>query len=274
MNRQSAGKFPIMNIDKLINDYKTLKSLRLTAKINNISRTKVTSLLKNCDVEIGKSYADLKKSINSSYFSSIDTDDKAYWLGFIYADGYIDEKAYKLRIELQASDKDHLIKFVKALGGDVSIVRYRKSRDTYRITIADKRLIQDLISCGVRQAKSLTLTYPTNLQQNLTKSFIRGYFDGDGSVYGIGKKGVGMSIISTQEVCESLKRTIRVELDIIGSTRSVGTKNVWRYEVTKTTNALKVCDWLYSGSSVHLDRKINKYILLKERTSTTTIDQP
>ncbi len=57
-----------------------------------------------------------KYSVNDDYFSIIDTEEKAYWLGFIFADGYISNKNGKrVGITLKSSDRDHIIKFAKAI---------------------------------------------------------------------------------------------------------------------------------------------------------------
>jgi len=69
MNGQSAGKFLIMNINKLIQDYKRTKSLRRAAELNNIGRTKATRLLREAECQIQQSTIAQKKKLNEKYFS-------------------------------------------------------------------------------------------------------------------------------------------------------------------------------------------------------------
>ena len=69
-------------------------------------------------------YLGLKKDIhhcNYDYFEIIDTEDKAYWLGFIYADGNINKAKNTLTINLQGKDNGHLAKLNKCIGGNYSV---------------------------------------------------------------------------------------------------------------------------------------------------------
>lgn len=63
-------------------------------------------------------------------FNDIDSSEKAYWLGFILADGYINEKKAFMRIKLKECDKNHLDKFVKFIDGDKGMIKY----ETHNIT--------------------------------------------------------------------------------------------------------------------------------------------
>ena len=44
-------------------------------------------------------------------FDVIDTEEKAYWLGFLYADGNVSNTKNEVGITLQSSDIKHLYKF-------------------------------------------------------------------------------------------------------------------------------------------------------------------
>ena len=58
------------------------------------------------------------KKYNRHIFDTIDTPEKAYWLGFIIADGYLNINRRMLRIKLGDIDKSHLIKYIEFLDGD------------------------------------------------------------------------------------------------------------------------------------------------------------
>jgi hypothetical protein len=60
---------------------------------------------------------------NRHIFDVIDTPEKAYWLGFIIADGYLNDNKNMLRIKLGNKDKCHLEKFIKFLDGDLSMLK-------------------------------------------------------------------------------------------------------------------------------------------------------
>ena len=113
------------NEQLVIDLYNEHKSLTVVAKIIKADRNKLVKKLKALGVEIDYSANDLK-DFDQNFFEKIDTDEKAYWFGFIYADGWVIRnhstdtkgnqiKKYSLNIELSSKDKSHLIKFAKTI---------------------------------------------------------------------------------------------------------------------------------------------------------------
>ena len=86
--------------------------------------------------------------MNDDYFSEIDIEEKAYWLGFIYADGYV--TGSKLGIAIANLDRMHLEKFKKCIGADYKIKSY-VSNSVYgsckycRILINSEKLVKDIM---------------------------------------------------------------------------------------------------------------------------------
>ena len=126
---------------------------------------------------------------NNSYFENIDTQEKAYWLGFIYADGYIGKNNNNGRfgISLSTEDIDHLYKFKESIESSHPINKYRVSSgykigaEYCRIIICEEKLVNDLIKQGCVYNKTNILS-PPNIDKKLRRHFIRGYMDGDGSI--------------------------------------------------------------------------------------------
>lgn len=125
-----------------------------------------------------------KYKINHNFFKNIDTEEKAYWLGFIAADGNVRSVVtdkihrYTLSITLRESDRHHLEKFRDVLyRGDKP--KITKNRSGCVLEVSSKQNYYNLVNAGICDRKSLTLTFPT-IQNALLKHFIRGYFDGDG----------------------------------------------------------------------------------------------
>lgn len=121
---------------------------------------------------------------NERFFEKIDSKEKAYWLGFLSADGYINEDRYTVEIELEAGGSFHLSKFLKAIDCNKEI-KYRKVREKFfhcYVHLNSKVMVKDLVSLGVIQNKSLTLTFPEDkkVPYNLKIYWILGYYDGDG----------------------------------------------------------------------------------------------
>jgi len=123
-----------------------------------------------------------KYLFNENYFSKISSEDQAYWLGFIYADGYVAERGV-LVITLKASDKLHLEKFLHNIEGHIPL-RFEKRVNAYSLNVCSIKVTNDLIRLGCVQKKSLVLTFPSEeqLPKQYRNHFMRGYFDGDGYV--------------------------------------------------------------------------------------------
>ena len=149
---------------------------------------------KNCENKYNKSQAEkrkdsnyvkrLKKYFNESYFENIDSEDKAYFLGFIYADGCIryDEKRsiYNTLIKIHSKDEHILHSLIECVDGDLKIIKV-KNRDIVQLSLTGKKLSKDLINIGLHQNKTFTLKYP-EINPELERHFLRGYFDGDGCI--------------------------------------------------------------------------------------------
>ena len=136
-----------------------------------------------------------KKIINcyQEAFDIIDTEEKAYWLGMIYADGYVCTNKPIIGLALKLEDQDHILSFtnfMKFKGGCniTQTTKYNsKEKGNYMCstTITNEYLWKSLINKGVVPHKSLILEFPKEewfTNKNLIYHFIRGYCDGDGTL--------------------------------------------------------------------------------------------
>jgi hypothetical protein len=119
------------------------------------------------------------------YFKTIDTIEKAYWLGFLYADGYITKDNNGLQIALAIKDEEHLDKFIKIIGANKDCKRYygpyKTAGKSVQIKITDKAFCSYLINHGCVNKKSLIIRLPKLGGEELYKAFLSGYYDGDGT---------------------------------------------------------------------------------------------
>jgi len=124
-----------------------------------------------------------KYTLIKDYFRNIDSHEKAYWLGFIYADGnvYLKEGFPTFQICLGNKDRKHLIKLKNSIGSNHPIY---EDRGNPRLMICCKEFVKNLINLNVDVRKSLTLEFPseTILSKEFENSFILGYYDGDGYI--------------------------------------------------------------------------------------------
>lgn len=124
-------------------------------------------------------------SYNKYYFDIIDSHEKAYWLGFLYADGYV-TKDDRWGLELSSKDKSHIQNLLNAIEYTGIIKeRTRGKATTCSFLIKNKHMTDSLINNGVVPNKTYFLEFPNEeiLSSTYYNDFIRGFFDGDGSIY-------------------------------------------------------------------------------------------
>lgn len=159
---------------------------------------------------------------NDSFFSVIDTERKAYWLGFLYADGNVlqEKHSFRTRLTLTESDSDIIEELKKDLEATHNIYHwkshgYPNSKPLKVLAITSRKMFEDLGRLGCYPRKSLTLRFPTSDQvpDHLIRHFIRGYFDGDGCItfkIPAESKRPFIQIEGTKEFLESLRKCLDV----------------------------------------------------------------
>lgn len=122
-------------------------------------------------------------AINENFFSSW-SDKMAYVLGLIITDGCITPapKGRTYSVHLAMNDKSLLEKVRKAMESEHKIVSSKQQKGLYLFNFAREQISKDLIRLGVTPRKSLTVKFP-DVPDEYLRHFIRGVFDGDGSVY-------------------------------------------------------------------------------------------
>lgn len=127
-------------------------------------------------------------SVNENFFEILN-EESAYVFGFWMADGSIHhDRHYK--ISFSSKDLDHLLSIKNALSASIDVYRSKKNgilTSYYELYIYSKKMFQDIIKLGGQARKSTVLKFP-KIPDVLLADFIRGYFDGDGSVHYINYK--------------------------------------------------------------------------------------
>lgn len=175
--------------DVAVNEYlnNTNITLKELEKKYKCGKSTISRILKEEGIKIRNRYHDIKLKYN---FYKIDSEESAYWLGFIYADGSItyspdDNKTrYILEIGLAEKDKEHIEKFIFFIGSHCKIT-YREKTKSYRVIISSKEMIINLHNLGIIKNKTYINNIEklwSNIPKEFQKDFIRGYFDGDGHI--------------------------------------------------------------------------------------------
>lgn len=256
------------NWEDLYKEYLSGKSIEEISKLTNISPTTLTKNFKKNNLKIrnlnGKS-GYRKYTLNEEYFETINTEDKAYFLGFIMADGCVYlNKQNCLSIQIHKNDVEVLEKFKKCLNSTSPIYNMKgKKENMVSFKLYSEKLLNDLIKLGVTERKSLTLKFP-NLEQvpeELLSHFIRGYFDGDGTVTCCSKieRNVSVGFCLSYDFVKGFKKTIE---NLFGfQPVSYYCKNkIVELRYSGRGNVIKWFNFLYKEATIFLKRKRDRFI--------------
>ncbi|TCI26640.1 hypothetical protein EVJ32_04515 [Exiguobacterium sp. SH5S4] len=214
---------------------------------------------------------------DKDFFKVIDSEEKSYWLGFIAADGCIIDKtgAKALKITLKGEDKGHLEKFKNAIKANVPVrEKIAKSNGkeypSCEIIIHSTELCNDIISYGIGHNKTYAMSL-TGINPAMMKHFVRGFVDGDGSLYmsfGRDKRGYeryryAVEIVGYKDV---VLNELKVYFDSLGIKSSIYAKrkNNDKLMITRREDIVRFLNAHYFNSKIHLDRKFKKAMFMKE----------
>ena len=229
----------------------------------NITRFAMRSWMKSINYKIINVQNRLR--VREDLFSKIETEEDAYWLGFIYADGYISDSGM-FEINLKHTDYRHLLKLADYCGLDRSGVVYKQNtnfKNSYRCRLyfSTSCLQSNFTKHGIVPRKSLIITFPKFLKKSLYPHFIRGYFDGDGSIRIEKRKIVkdykSVSLMGTKEFLTSITTILGITLKLGKDKRHLG--NTYHINF-KQKEGLIFLDYMYKNSTVYLDRKYKLYL--------------
>lgn len=225
------------------------KTITAIARNRGVSRATIYTKLKSSGVN------HQKLKFNHNFFEDVNCEEKAYWLGFIMADGCVSlTQSPKVAIGLNKKDELHLKKWHKALK---SCLKIHYCGDRVASSHSSAKMCQDLIRLGCIPRKSLQLKFPS-LREDLIRHFVRGYFDGDGCISWHNKHQktfqIRFTIIGTKAFLD--------QLQIILKTSNRYTKRGKAYVLSICGNqkAGLIFQWMYDDSTIFLDRKREIYI--------------
>lgn len=230
-------------------------------------------------------------TLNENYFQELDSKDKAYFLGFIYADGFITKPSHGQNIlGLTLAEIEPIDKFKKYIQTNKKVGYYKKTSSysnksyEYKLALNSDKLISDIEKLGVIERKTLTLTFP-NLREDLIPHFIRGYFDGDGSVF-LHKDSreeysyneyLGINICGTKEFLIALTKHLPFleEGQCIYKEERKET-NCWNLKMASNIRSLELYHYMYKDcNDLYLSRKREKFEnFIRDKGSTTIITNP
>lgn len=244
---------------EVYNSYKHTQRIGDEITLPRVPNKLFIYLFKQCSIV--KEVNDIIK-YNRKIFNKIDSREKAYWIGFIVADGYINESRGFLRIKLGNKDKQHLIKFINFIEGDINMLKHEchsiTHNDIWYVSLYGKSLVNDLVKLNIRQAKSTKEKVPP-INSEYYIDFIRGLIDGDGYIR---KDMTGIGLCGSKDILKFCQDIFLHKLNV-ESHKIHDHCNTWKIEYRNKESIYKIIKTLYYNNCVGLDRKIelaNTYI--------------
>lgn len=231
------------------------------------STATIAKVLREEGIEVQKGRDNRWYSLNEHYLDELNNANKFYFLGYFYADGYIPEK--KKAISVDSIDKEILEKFKKLFDSDRPLQpihpKNPNSKEVWSFRINSILIHKRIHELGCDNEKTTTAKFPINLfyeenSKQFLRDFIRGYFDGDGSLYliysNVDNCRGGISIVGSFDFIKKLQEILKEELGI-NSYFKKG-KGAYYIEFKKVQAVYDFLNWIYYDNvETYLQRKFN-----------------
>lgn len=249
----------------MIEDYKNGYSLAKIQKKYKITPYSFKKILKANGVKVRTREEQNKfnpqnqrqYSVNDNYFDE-QTHDSVYLIGFLAADGCVYSNRNLIKIGLSSVDKDFLKEVNRKIGSTFPIRDYttKNGFPVSELKISSSRIKEKLSEYNIIPKKTSSFTYPKNIKEEFELDFIRGYFDGDGSVSTAGKA-------LRWQICSHTKEILQSIVNILNK-HGINKVNIQfhnnLYYIQYSTNATKqIFNLLYYQNCFCLSRKYKKY---------------
>ena len=261
--------------ERCIERYKSGLSLEASGEPDGLSAAAVLMYMEEYNVPTRSAEeAHRKYPINEDFFDNIDTEEKAYFLGFLYADG-CNQMAnfWSIVLSLEVADTEILHKFSNMIyknendaKNQVKIIDRSKEEKgiEVRLCINSKHICQQMQKLGCVSQKTFVIKYPEWMPEHLHRHFIRGYFDGDGTINRETEMASGCKIVSTLQFLDSIKAISNIDCSIYKVDKS-NNKNTYELYYSGNRNQWLFLHWIYSGATIYLQRKYDAYLRFEEK---------
>lgn len=208
----------------------------------------------------------IKYHYNRTRFKKIETEEDAYWLGFITADGCIIENKW-LQIQLAEKDKEHLKKFCTYMGLNEQetneIIKdgfggaYTRDNPINNLKICSIEIMENLTNKGITPRKSGKEKPYICSTKNLELAYIRGLIDGDGY---IGSTQARLGIVGSYDICKYVQDFISENIKDISHNNIHEHGSIYKLEINGRIQSAEILKALYENANIYLNRKYQLYI--------------
>lgn len=222
-----------INEEVLNNKFKTEKSIADVLRKYGIVTRKTKDYYKNC---------------NESSFINITTEEQAYFLGFLQADGWLSSKNNEVGVG--SKDQEIIIQFKDFIKTDNKIVN---RPDFYQLTIKNEVLHNSLEKYKI--SSKLYGQFIPNLPEDLLWHYIRGLFDGDGTIC-VTKEGyLRLNFVGGIQSMAQLSYIIAKETNTEPVPAIINKNNIAIIQYGSSDIICKICNKMYDKATISLNRK-------------------
>ena len=245
-------------------------SIKELAQRYNLDRETMGNILKSNNIN-KKSNNNVNYNIIDDYFETIDEPNKAYILGLLLTDGSVDNNHGngRIRLALQKQDVSILEKIKNILGINSKLYEDKRGNGMYSLEFSNKKIFEDLQKYNIVPNKTYNTTnLPTNIPKEFMIDFLRGMFDGDGTLTYSEDKSQDVTFrLSShfESICHDYQLLIDELIHKTEHNKLFCAKDVWNCSWRGYNQVLSILDILYKDAELYLDRKYQKYLKLKQR---------
>jgi hypothetical protein len=266
---------------ELVRAYQSGDSAYALSNKFGITPTAIYGLLKRRDIaRRDRSHARREYDVDDQFFDEINTQEKAYFLGFLFADGYNLETRNAVSISLAEPDRRILEEMNALVQPDkpLQYVKYKgKRQNQYRLTMQNKRISRRLSELGCHQRKSYDLSFPVCVSESLMPHFVRGYFDGDGSIILPRRRSnVSVSFVGSVTFISGLRSYLadKCHLSMVKmASRFESEPRVVQIAYCGVNNVIRLRDMMYKDARILLRRKFEKFQTISRKMNICRIGE-
>lgn len=200
-------------------------------------------------------------TLKHNFFDAVDTEEKAYFVGFIFADGCVsvrNNKISAITIALNARDRDIIDKFSNAINNtNIVSIRESNNRKIVSLSITSEQMANSLCMLGVMPQKTYKAKSLPQVPEEFIIPMLRGFFDGDGGIhYSKDKKRIQISATAySEEIVKEFQQKIDCLIQKDKSNKITGVENKYNAIWNGRTQSIKILHLLYDDAEVYLNRK-------------------
>lgn len=263
IERKNKSRFLSLETEKEICDLYLSKKITLKeiASLYGITSFVVRQVLLGSGIKIRRSFAKKDFNLKEDYFEKIDTPEKAYFLGFLFADGNVFNN--QIALEIHVRDKEILEKLKQEVN-TVNQITYRKRKHTEVccLRITSQRMCEDLKKYGIVPNKTvLTTRLPQHFNPLFLRDYLRGLVDGDGYVIKTQTGRYCIGFVSNYEaICLDFRNYCNMLLEeksfikIIAKSKKTASGG-YTCNFSKQSVVKQLATILYKDSIIYLTRK-------------------